>query len=128
MSERYALVSEGAWVELRDPRTLKAGAKRSLMRTISNPETVTAGAIAVDMTDGLIMLLVENWELPPSYIPVPTGIEGWRQALDLMEIGDYDRLMELVGPAQELLFGSKKPEATPEQRADPESPTTPSDA
>lgn len=127
MSERHALASEGAWVELRDPKELKAGAKRTLMRTIGNPETVTAGSIAIDMTDGLIMLLVENWELP-TQIPVPTTLEGWRQALDMMEIGDYDQLMELVGPAQELLFGSKKPEATPEQRADPASPTTPSDA
>lgn len=123
MSERHALASEGAWVELRDPRELKSGDKKRVLRAVTNMDHKMAAGL--DMTDGLIAMLVVNWQLPT---PLPLPSQDIT-VLDMLEIGDYDRLAALVKPAQELLFpGTPDPETAQEQEAqmkDPASPTGP---
>jgi hypothetical protein len=127
MSERHALASPGAWVELRDPRELKSGDKKRVLRSITDTDTKMAAGI--DMSDGLIAMLVTNWQLP-SPLPLPSQDPA---VLDMLEIPDYDKLTELIEPARELLFpGSPGIEdASPEEQAkavaDPASPTPPTD-
>lgn len=123
MSERHPLASEGAWVELRDPRELKSGDKKRVMRTITDLDHKMAAGI--DMTDGLMAMLVVNWQLPAP-LPLPSQDPT---VLDMLEVPDYDKLAELIKPAQELLFPGTPDPATPEERAaqikDPASPTAP---
>lgn len=119
MSDRQNLATEGSWVQLRDPRTLKSGAKRAVLRSIREGEE--AGAVAISMQDAVAVVAVEAWSLP---LPLPSQDV---KVMDLMEIADYDRLCELLGPTQEALFPTAV-EATPEQMADEASPTEPSAA
>lgn len=125
MSERHPLASPGAWVELRDPRELKSGDKKRVLRSVTDMDNKMAAGL--DMADGLIAMLVVNWQLP-SPLPLPSQDPA---VLDMLEIADYDTLSELIKPAQELLFpGSPSIEdASPEEQAqavaDPASPTAP---
>ncbi|MEV0090468.1 hypothetical protein [Streptomyces sp. NPDC050738] len=116
MSERLTLPS-GAWVELRDPATMLRGDKKKVMRGISDIENPMA--TGYDLTDGLLQVLVVAWsyELPlPSVSP---------ESLELLPLNDDERLMEITEAARDLIF-PKKSEPTPEQVADPASPTVPS--
>lgn len=121
MGDKHALASPGGWVELRDPRELKAGDKKRIMRKIKNADQAIAAGL--DVIDGLIAMLVVNWQLPDGVVlPLPSeSIDS----IDLLPIADYDRLCELVTPAQELLFPSAPNAAT---AGDPGSPTPPSGA
>lgn len=120
MSDRHPLVTEGAWVQLRDPKTFKSGDKRQVLRAVKDMEG-GEGSAAVSFMDGIAVVAVEAWSLN---LPVPSADPA---VLDMMEIGDYDALFRLLSPAQEVLFPTA-PEQTPEQAADPGSPTVPSAA
>lgn len=118
MSERTPLATEGSWVQIRDPHTLKSGDKRRVLRAIREGES---GAVALSMHDAIAVVAIEAWSLP---LPVPSQDTT---VLDLMEIADYDKLSDLLEPTQEALFPSGV-EATEEQAKDPASPTEPSAA
>lgn len=119
MSDRHALATDGSWVQLRDPRTLKSGDKRKVLRAIRDTENL--GEATLSIQDGITVVAVEAWSLP---LPVPGQDIA---VLDMMEVADYDRLGELLGPTQDALF-PEAPAPTPEQQADPASPTGPSAA
>lgn len=119
MSERQPLATEGSWVQIRDPHTLKSGDKRSVLRAIR--DNAEAGEVALSMLDAIATVAVEAWSLP---LPIPSQDV---KVLDLMEIGDYDKLSQMLGPTQEALFPTPV-EETPEQAADEASPTEPSAA
>lgn len=123
MSERHALATEGAWVELRDPRELKSGDKKTVLRRINDgSKAISAG---LDLTDGLIAVMAVNWQLA-SPLPLPSADIT---VLDMLEIADYDRLTELVAPARKLLFPDSAQPDTAQAQAeavkDPASPTGP---
>ena len=121
MSDKHPLVSEGSWVELRDPHELRAGDKRHVLRAVTDPERVLAAGL--DIVDGLICMMVVNWQLPDD-LPLPSQSAG---VLDLLRIPDYDRLCELVEPARQLLFPeASTPPQNQEQAKDPTTPTLPS--
>lgn len=119
MSERQPLATPGSWVQIRDPHTLKSGDKRRVLRAIR--DNAEAGEVALSMLDAIATVAVEAWSLQ---LPVPSQDI---KVLDLMEIGDYDKLSNLLGPTQEALFPTPV-EETPEQAEDPASPTEPSAA
>jgi hypothetical protein len=119
MPDRQPLATAGSWVQLRDPRTLKSGDKRRVLRTVR--DNADAGELALGMLDAIATVAVEAWSLA---LPVPASDV---KVLDLMEIADYDRLCELLGPTQDVLFPTPV-EETPEQAADEASPTEPSAA
>lgn len=119
MGEKHPLATEGSWVELRDPRELCAGDKRRVMRMIHDPEQVVSAGL--DVVDGLIAMMVVNWQLPVQ-LPLPSQS---LESLDLLKIPDYDRLCELVEPARQVLFPESPDPATVK---DPNSPTPPSAA
>lgn len=119
MTERQPLGTEGSWVQLRDPHTLKSGAKRTVLRAIR--DNAGTGEVALSMLDAIAIVAVEAWSLP---LPIPSQDV---KVLDLMEIADYDKLSQLLGPTQEALFPTPV-EETKEQAADEASPTEPSAA
>lgn len=119
MSDRQPLATPGSWVQIRDPHTLKSGDKRKVLRAIR--DTAEAGEAALSMLDAIAMVAIEAWSVA---LPIPAQDVT---ALDLMEIADYDKLSNLLGPTQEALFPDPV-EETPEQAADEASPTEPSAA
>ena len=120
MSEREPLHSPDSWVQLRDPKTLRSGDKRAVLRQMQDFKE-RPGAATLTILDAITIIMVEGWSFQ---LPLPKiAIES----LDLLEIEDYDRIIDLVTPAQERLFPTP-PAATPEQQADEASPTVPSGA
>lgn len=117
MSQRYPLASPDSWVELRDPKELRAGDQMD----IQDAMTSTGGAMVRQMQNALMALLVENWSLP---LPVPSKAP---ESLRLMTIPDYQALKKLIEPAEELIFpADPEPEdaaVLAEAQADPASPT-----
>lgn len=120
MSERQPLATPGSWVQIRDPHTLKSGDKRRVLRAVRNG--AEAGELALGMLDAIATVAVEAWSLA---LPIPAQDV---KVLDLMEIGDYDKLSTLLGPTQDALFPTPVDETDPEQVKDEASPTEPSAA
>lgn len=122
MSERIALPS-GAWVELRDPATLRRGDKKKALKMVPITEDVEMSlGMQIEMADGVLAVMITAWsyELP---LPVTAA------SLELLPMDDGNALEELetIKAAHKLLF-PEQPEKTPEQVADPASPTEPSAA
>lgn len=120
MSQRHALASEGAWVELRDPTELKAGDQMDIQDAM---DADSSGKMVRQMNNALIVVLVVNWQLPTP-LPIPSQSQD---SLRLMEIRDYQALKKLVEPAQDLVFPSdptpEDPKVLEAAQADPASPT-----
>jgi len=123
MSQRHALASDGAWVELRDPTELRAGDQMDVQDAMEADGNIK---MMRQMRNALITLLVVNWSLP---LPIPSQSP---ESLRLLEIPDYNALKKLVEPAEDLLF---PPDPEPEDaavleaaKADPTSPTGDADA
>jgi hypothetical protein len=120
MSQRHALASEGAWVELRDPTELRAGDQMDIQDAM---EADGSGKLMRQMNNALIAALVVTWQLPVQ-LPIPSQAP---ESLRMLEIRDYNALKKLIEPAQELIFPSDpEPEAgaaLEAAKADPASPT-----
>lgn len=120
MSQRHALASEGAWVELRDPTELKAGDQMDIQDAM---DADGSGKLVRQMFNALMVVLVVNWQLP---VPLPIPSQA-AESLRRMEIRDYQALKKLVEPAQDLVFPSdptpEDPKVLEEAQADPASPT-----
>lgn len=120
MSQRHALASPDAWVELRDATDLKAGDQMDIQDAMASE---TSGKLMREMTNAVIAALVVNWFLPQQ-LPIPSLSPD---ALRMMEIPDYNALKKLIEPAQELIFPAdpepKTAEALAAAEADPASPT-----
>lgn len=110
----------GGWIELRDPRELKARDKKAIIRNMQPPDEAKPLGFALDVADGLACMLIAAWEIP--YLPGAPLPSADPAQLDELTIPDYDAVMDAVRPAQELLF--PRP-ATPDDHADPTSPTGP---
>lgn len=123
--QRHTLPS-GGWVELRDPASLRARDQKALMREL-NYDSEKPIASGLDMTDGLIALLVTGWGLP--YRPDPD--RDWVlpsqdvTMVDELSLPDYGVVTELVRPAQKAMFPGKP---DPTDYDDPTSPTAPANA
>jgi len=118
-TQRITLPS-GNWIQLRDAKTLRRGDKKRAMANVSG-DTDKIMAMAYDMTDGLLAVLIIDWSYD---LPLPGESP---QSLELLPIEDDEALMEAIEPARALVF-PEKPEPTPQQIADPASPTVPSAA
>ncbi|MFJ5217167.1 hypothetical protein ACIP98_20895 [Streptomyces sp. NPDC088354] len=120
MNQRISLPS-GAWVELRDPAELRRGDKKRALRMveISEDGALTLGT-QIEMADGVLAVLIAAWSYS---LPLPVTAES----LEMLPMEDGNALEEheLVKAAHKLLFPGA-PEPTPEQLADPASPTEPS--
>lgn len=114
----------GGWAELADPRKIRAKHRKRVMDQL-NLERMQSGkgGIALDMTDGLIIMMVEKWHIP--YLPnVGRPLDDPDSIGELM-IPDYDRLTDELEPAREMIFPSP---ATVDGANKPGSPTRPAGA
>lgn len=128
---RHALPS-GGWVELRDLSTLKARDHKQILRGIGETDLNKKMSFGVDMTDGLMSVMIVAWSLPygpdwsiPSLCIMRDPITGTPVVLDDLQAADYATLEELIMPAQKVLFPAK---ADPSDAEDPASPTAPANA
>ncbi|MEV6833475.1 hypothetical protein AB0N17_02920 [Streptomyces sp. NPDC051133] len=114
-TERIKLPS-GAWIQLKDPNTLRRGDRQSVLRAIRDPEE-TMGA-GLDMINGLLRVLVIDWSYS---LPIPSESPG---SLDLLPLEDDDAITEAIEPIRLKLFPNK-PDPV-KDATDPASPTEPS--
>lgn len=119
---RRVELPSGGWAELRDPHSIRAKHRKRALDglNIDRMQAKTAG-ITLDMTDGLIIMMVERWSVP--YLP---GEGGGSPALaptliDELTIPDYDALADNLESARKLLF--PQPASVDDRR--PGSPTQP---
>lgn len=106
----------GHTVTIASPRILTRGQRRQLVNLVRNPpEGASAGFIA---SDTLTRWLVVAWSYP---FPVPAADPA---ALDSVPAEDDEALVELVVPPANKLLFPKAP--SPDDHADPDSPTAPS--
>jgi hypothetical protein len=116
-TERHKLPS-GAWVQFRDPHTLRRGDKQKAMRAIKDPEDAMSAGL--DLVNGLLRVLIIDWSYD---LPIPSESP---QSLDLLPLEDDDALTEAVEPIRLVLFPNK-PDPVADAK-DPASPTEPSAA
>lgn len=115
-TERHRLPS-GAWVQFKDPHTLRRGDKHRALRAVRDTEggDVAAG---LDLINGLLQVLIIDWSYE---FPIPSESPD---SLDLLPLQDDDALSEAVEPIRNMLFPSK-PDPVKDAK-DPASPTEPS--
>lgn len=129
---RHDLVTEGAWVELRDVEDLRAKDRKKVNAIVMSAVSVdldgevTTGPEMVSLImeaapDAVIGLLVAAWEIP--YLPDAQLPCLDVDALGELKLDDYDRLKELVAPAQALLMPHSSNNV--DDHADPRSPSEP---
>lgn len=129
---RHDLVTEGAWVELRDVEDLRAKDRKKVTAIVMSAVSVdldgevTTGPEMVSLImeaapDAVIGLLVAAWEIP--YLPDAQLPCLDVDALGELKLDDYDRLKELVAPAQALLMPHSSNNV--DDHADPRSPSEP---
>lgn len=114
-TERVALPS-GAWIQLRDPKTLLRGDKQRVLRAMKDTDDSQVGQ-ALDLINGLLTVLIIDWSYA---LPIPSVQFA---SLDLLPTDDDDALSEAVEPARALLFPDKP---DPKDAKNPASPTEPS--
>jgi hypothetical protein len=112
MSKQIKLPS-GATATLKDPKTLKVKDRKRVLRA----SEVDGGDLskAMALSDSLIAMLVEDW----SFDLIIPSIK--LEALDELDMADYDALVELTKEAQEVLFPSLA--KTDETEKDPKATT-----
>lgn len=117
----------GATATLRDPETLRAKHKKQVYKAISHAEQ-RAGATAIDMLDGCIAVLVTAWTCTDedgAALPLPSeDIE----AIDEMDGDDYEALTAHPAVTSLAKRVTQARKVTPDDHADPTSPTEPSAA
>lgn len=118
----------GAWADLLTPDKLKAKHHRTAIRAVSNVENTRQGGMAVDMLDGALAIVVQDWDVPGEdgqILPIPSVDFD---SIGEMEVEDYEALLahpfvtQIVKRLQELR-GEK---VTPDDHDDPSSPSEPS--
>ncbi|MEV5472737.1 hypothetical protein ACIRH0_04170 [Streptomyces sp. NPDC093675] len=118
--ERITLPS-GAWVELRDPATLRRGDKKTALRMVPISEDAELTlATQLEMSDGVFAVMITGWSYD---LPLPVTAAS----LELLPMEDGAALEEhpSIEAAHKLIF-PEQAKKTPEQLADPASPTEPS--
>jgi hypothetical protein len=85
-----------AKVILKDPKELKVKDRKKVYSNAANAEQGIMQALS--LTDGLIAIMVDSWELE---LPIPSVKIS---VLDEMEMADYDFLTEQTKDAQKILF------------------------
>lgn len=116
-TERIKLPS-GAWIQLRDPHTLRRGDKQKVLRAVQDVDNDMGSGL--DLINGLLRVLVIDWSYA---LPLPGESPD---SLDLLPIEDDDPITEAIEPIRKMLF-PEKPDPAKDAK-DPASPTEPSAA
>lgn len=129
----------GAWADLLTPDKLRAKHYRMAMRAVSDMGKQRAGALAIDMTDGAIAIMVQDWNVTVERTdeesgqvtlePLPVPSEDF-DSIDELEIEDYDKILShpFVRQIVERLNQLRGEKVTPDDYDDPSSPSAPSSA
>ena len=133
MNERHILKSDGAWVELRDLLDVRARDRKKVTGIMTSAVHITdlsTGAMDADadvvmkayesIPEVVAALLITAWEIP--YAPDAKLPSIDPDSIGDLRLDDYDRLMEIVKPAVDLLM-ARPP--SPDDYADPTSPSEP---
>jgi hypothetical protein len=117
MTQKITLPS-GATVTLKDPKQLRVKDRKRVLKIAD----VEGGDLtrALALGDALIAMLVEDW----SFDLLIPGLKI--DALDELEMKDYDALIEATKDAQKFLFPALT--ETVENEKDPKAPTDNSNA
>lgn len=127
----------GAWADLLTPDKLRAKHYRMAMRAISAMGKQRAGAAAIDMTDGAIAIMVQDWNITVerkdeesgqvTVEPLPVPSEDF-DSIDELEIEDYDKILAhpFVRQIVERLNELRGERVSPDDYDDPASPSVPS--
>lgn len=110
------VMPSGHTVTIASPRILMRGQRHQLVAMARNADNIRDGGFAT--TNALITWLVVGWSYP---FPIPSADPA---SLDTIPLEDDDTLIELVVPPANALLFPKAP--SPDDHADPESPTAPS--
>ena len=110
------LMPSGNWVQMADPRTLDRNAKREIITGASAIDDAATRAFYI--TDQLHRRLVTAWSYP---YPLPSADID---SLGRLPLEDDEAIGDLLDDARKVLF--PRTVVTPDDHADPESPTAPS--
>lgn len=111
------VMPSGHWVVIRDAKTLTRGDKRKLLRDGQPVEGQSTAERIMTIQDLMHQMLITAWSYP---YPLPSED---LDSLNRLPLADDDALDDLITEANALLF-PKPP--SPDQHADPNSPTAPS--
>lgn len=111
----------GGWAEVKDAKTIRAKHRKRVLDQL-NTDRLSSGkaGVAFDMADGLIIMMVEKWDIP--YLPGVTRPLDDVASVEELMIPDYDVLTEALAGAREVLFPQP---ATIDGARTPGSPTRP---
>lgn len=118
----------GATVELGAPDKLKAKHQRTVTRALSGGEDSRPGALILDLSDGVLGIIVQSWTLTgDDGKPLPIPSEDM-DSLDELDIADYEALSShpLVAEVTTKLMKLRAERVSVDDHADPHSPTEPS--
>lgn len=138
---RHVLKSDGAWVDLRDVSLVRAGERKAAMNLAFTAARHGAGSddpslenliemigATTDFAETCAAAVLVKWFVPELHEDTgPQAIDRSNLAatvaqINTLPIDDYDRLMELIGPAAEALMPRV---STPDDVDKPESPSEP---
>ncbi|HZP55034.1 hypothetical protein [Actinocrinis sp.] len=119
----------GAWADLLAPDKLKAKHQRAVMRAVTAQDQ-REGGMAVDLTDGVIAIIIQDWNVTGDngeLLPLPSEKFA---SLDELTIEDYETLLghEYVVQVATRLMKLRGERVSPDDWDDPESPSVPSAA
>lgn len=116
--ERVPLPS-GGWVQLRHPSDLRSRHRKTIAAAIT--EDMTPYDVAC-MQQALAKVMITDWDLP--YLGEDKRIPAVRtdNPLDDLTVADENRLIAALEPVLDLI--NPRP-VTPDDHADPDSPTAP---
>jgi hypothetical protein len=119
----------GAWMDLLRPDTMRSKHIRQMTKSVSDlGDGRRVGANIVDLNDGVAAILVQDWNCTGSdgeVLPIPSED---LESLDDMDPDDYLILInhEWIGVVQQKIFTLMGERVTPDDHADPDSPSAPS--
>lgn len=120
----------GAWADLLPPDQMRSRHIRMMTRSVSGFDEQRIGSRLVDMTDGAAAILVQDWSCvggDGEVLPLPSADLG---SLEDMDVGDYLMLInhDFVAEVQKKFTELMTQRVSPDDFADPDSPTEPSAA
>jgi len=133
---RHPLKSDGAWVDLRDVRTVRARDRRTATEVMMSAAALDADnevqvrslvqalSASTDFAEHVAAMLIVKWFVP--YLHEDIGAPDRATAEDIGELyaEDYDRLLELAEPAILALMPGRAA-TNPDDLDNPSSPSEP---
>lgn len=120
----------GAKADLLEPETLRSKHTRAITRCVSNIGDQRIGELVMDLSDGVLAVVVQDWTCTGSdgeVLPIPSADLN---SLDDLDSRDYDVLLnhDVTAEVTRRYMTLRTERVSPDDHADPDSPTAPSDA